>query len=243
MPDTFDQFLLWEARSRDTIDFKTIYVDMADDLLAGLLLSQIVYWHLPNRDGKTKLRVRRDGCMWLSKADNEWYDEVRLTEKQARRARTVLVEKGLIECRTYKFAGSPKTHTRILRDAFLKAWEFQFAPQGESIRPDGQDDTPQGASELDPQGATSTETTPETTSIWESVLSEIALIVGRGTFSSRYQHTALLSLNNTHAEVQCGDVEWFDTQGRAMVERQLSAVAGRDVSVAFRGPGESPGEC
>ena len=65
------------------------------------------------------------------------------------------------------------------------------------------------------------------------VLAELAMIVGRGTFSSRYQHTALLSLNNTRAEVQCGDVEWFDTQGRAMVERQLSAVAGRDVSVVF----------
>jgi len=69
--------------------------------------------------------------------------------------------------------------------------------------------------------------------IWIMVLAELAMIVGRGTFSSRYQHTALLSLNNTRAEVQCGDVEWFDTQGRAMVERQLSAVAGRDVSVVF----------
>jgi len=68
---------------------------------------------------------------------------------------------------------------------------------------------------------------------WSAVLAELELTVGRGTFSSRYQHTALLSLNNTHAEVQCGDVEWFNVSGRAMVERQLSAVAGRDVSVVF----------
>ena len=69
--------------------------------------------------------------------------------------------------------------------------------------------------------------------IWIIVLAELALVVGKGTYSRYYTHTRLASLNNTHAEVQCGDVEWFDTQGRAMVERQLSAVAGRDVSVVF----------
>ena len=56
----FDQFLSWEAKSRDIIDFKKIYVDIADDLIAGLLLSQIIYWHLPNEHGKTKLRVQKD---------------------------------------------------------------------------------------------------------------------------------------------------------------------------------------
>jgi hypothetical protein len=54
-----ETFLAWEAASRDTIDFKKIYVDMADDLVAGLLLSQVVYWFLPDRNGNLKLRVRR----------------------------------------------------------------------------------------------------------------------------------------------------------------------------------------
>ena len=69
--------------------------------------------------------------------------------------------------------------------------------------------------------------------VWDIVLAELEWVISKSTFRTYYQHTALLSLNNTHAEVQCGDVEWFDTQGRAMVERQLSAVAGRDVSVVF----------
>ena len=42
----FDDFLKWEQSSRDTVDFKTVYVDMVGDLLAGLMLSQIVFWHL-----------------------------------------------------------------------------------------------------------------------------------------------------------------------------------------------------
>jgi len=45
----FNEFLSWELTTRDTIDFKKIYVDIAGDLIAGLLLSQIIYWHLPSK--------------------------------------------------------------------------------------------------------------------------------------------------------------------------------------------------
>ena len=40
---SFNDFLAWEKASRDSIDFKKIYVDVAGDLIAGLLLSQIIY--------------------------------------------------------------------------------------------------------------------------------------------------------------------------------------------------------
>jgi len=60
----FLDFLAWEEKTRDTVDFKTAYVDMTafteedvallggdnrskverGDLVSGLLLSQIVYW-------------------------------------------------------------------------------------------------------------------------------------------------------------------------------------------------------
>jgi len=69
MPESneWSNFLLWETASRDTVDFKTIYVDMADDLVAGLLLSQIVYWYLPSKEGRSKLRVFKDGYYWIAK--------------------------------------------------------------------------------------------------------------------------------------------------------------------------------
>jgi len=45
-----------------------MYIDIAEDIIAGLLLSQIVYWYLPSKqDGKPKLRVKKDGEYWLAK--------------------------------------------------------------------------------------------------------------------------------------------------------------------------------
>ena len=63
----FKEFLDWEKTSKDTIDFKKVYVDMADDLIAGLVLSELIYWYLPSKDnGKNKLRVTHDDEHGLS---------------------------------------------------------------------------------------------------------------------------------------------------------------------------------
>ncbi len=123
------QFLLWEAASRDTIDFKKIYVDITGDLIAGLMLSQIIYWHLPNRDGESKLRVERDGYQWLAKAQHEWWAECRLTAKQVRRARKIMEEKGIIATAVYKFGGAPTTHIRIKWNTFLNLWSEELPGQ------------------------------------------------------------------------------------------------------------------
>jgi hypothetical protein len=116
---TFKEFLVWEQLSQDTIDVKRIYIDMADDLVAGILLSQIVYWFLPNKAGATKLRVEHDGVLWLAKGREDWYDECRITAKQFDRASKILIEKGLIEKKTFKFNGNPTVHVRLNEDNFL----------------------------------------------------------------------------------------------------------------------------
>ena len=46
---TFEDFLKWEETDYDSIKVKRIYIDIAEDLVAGLLLSQIIYWHLPSK--------------------------------------------------------------------------------------------------------------------------------------------------------------------------------------------------
>ena len=57
----WNTFVQWELASRETIDFKMIYVDIAGgDILAGLLLSQIIFWNLPGKDGRSKLRVQKE---------------------------------------------------------------------------------------------------------------------------------------------------------------------------------------
>ena len=121
--EMINQFLLWEKTSRDTIDFKVCYVDMADDLVAGLLLSQIVYWYLPSKnrsDAESKLRVQRDGMLWIAKGRTEWYDEIRLSPKQFDRASNLLVKQGLIEKKVMKFGEDTRVHIRLIWSNFLK---------------------------------------------------------------------------------------------------------------------------
>lgn len=127
------EFLAWEARSKDTIDFKTVYVDIAGDVVAGLYLSQCIYWHLPNKAGDTKLRREYQGKLWLAKADNEWWQEIRLTPKQARRARESLTEKGIVESRVLKFKGTPKCHIRLNMQALMR--EITLILQADSDLP------------------------------------------------------------------------------------------------------------
>ena len=119
-PGTFQQFLLWERASRDTLEVKRTYIDMAGDFVAGVVLSQIVYWHLPNRDGQARLQVQREGKRWLAKGRADWWHECRVSPKQADRALQILETKGLIEVRLFQFGKAPTKHVRILPEGFLQ---------------------------------------------------------------------------------------------------------------------------
>ncbi|MED1790637.1 hypothetical protein P4V47_24755 [Brevibacillus laterosporus] len=132
---TFDlnNFLAWEQATRDCIDVKKIYVDMADDLVAGVLLSQIVYWFLPNKEGKTKLRVKKDDVLWLAKGRDEWWNECRIKPRQFDTSFKKLEDKKLVEKKTFKFNGDPTIHIRILWDNFLpRLQELLYLLQVES---------------------------------------------------------------------------------------------------------------
>jgi hypothetical protein len=133
---TFEEFLLWERASRDTLEVKRVYIDMAGDLVAGVVLSQIVYWHLPSRDGNRRLQVQREGELWLAKGRADWWDECRISPKQADRALEVLQLRGLIEVRLFKFGTAPTKHIRILRNGFLNAWKDQLAKDTAGFHPD-----------------------------------------------------------------------------------------------------------
>lgn len=137
----FDKFLLWEQTTRDTVDFKKIYVDMAGDLVAGIMLSQIVFWHLPDRNDKTRLKIEKDGHFWIAKAYSDWYEEVRITEWQAPRALAILVEKGIVEKKIFKFDGAPTVHIRLIENQFLELFSALVHSQN-----GGDDDTKTGGS-------------------------------------------------------------------------------------------------
>jgi hypothetical protein len=123
MDDDLHEFLAWEKASRDTVDFKRIYVDMAGDLVAGLMLSQLVYWYLlPDQKGRSRLRVYRDGYWWVAKNRDGWWDEIRLTRKQVDRVIKVLVDAGLVVKKNSMFNGKRTPHLRINWDTFREAW-------------------------------------------------------------------------------------------------------------------------
>lgn len=172
MSRTIDRFLLWEQSSRDSIDVKRIYIDMAGDLITGIMLSQIIYWNLPDKAGQTRLRVNRDGRLWLAKSYKDWWAEIRLSEKQARRAIARLKELGLIATSVWKFAGVPTTHIAVNWDNFMAAHRRELDRLAErregggdpSTCPPGQPDLPPRASPPVPRGRSYTETTTEITS-------------------------------------------------------------------------------
>jgi len=129
-PKTSEQkesdFWLWEQASRDTIDVKRIYIDVAGDLVAGVLLSQIIFWFLPGRDGESKLRVEHDGRMWLAKERTDWWDECRMKPKQFDRASADLEELGLITKKVMRFGGNPIVHIGLNVPKLLELVKTKF---------------------------------------------------------------------------------------------------------------------
>ena len=131
-----NKFLKWELASRDTIDFKKVYVDVTGDLIAGLLLSQIVYWNLPNKKNESKLRVYKDSRAWLAKGRQDWWEEIRITPKQFDRAAKILVDKGIIETRLFKFNGYPTIHIYLFINELMNKIDnlndVSFFPKGKN---------------------------------------------------------------------------------------------------------------
>lgn len=108
------------------------YIDITGDLIAGTLLSQILYWFSYNSNGKSKARIIKDGHYWIAKQRSEWWDEIRITERQYDRAVKLLVEKGFVVVGKYKFNSMPTVHIRPnyarINDAIAQ-WEEQLAEE------------------------------------------------------------------------------------------------------------------
>ncbi len=154
------EFLAWEAASRDTIDVKRIYVDLTGDLATAMLLSQIIYWHLPGDEG-SKLRVKRNGKQWLAKGRADWWDECRITTKQFDRSIAILRTLNLVETKLFRFAGSPTVHIHLNLPALMEGVK--------SILTKGQKPVlyRKGKNQITERGRTITESTTEITPIDE----------------------------------------------------------------------------
>lgn len=136
--------------AQDQLHISLISIDMADgDILAGLMLDRLRFWSRPGKNGQMKTRVVRDGHRWIAKGRDEWFDECRLTARQADNAREKLEALGLIETRRWDFGGTIKLHFRLIEKAcnelFTRIIEAQIeaglyeeeseSPNGESLAP------------------------------------------------------------------------------------------------------------
>lgn len=107
-------------------------IDIAGDLVAGILLDRIMFWFAPSRTGESKLRVFKDGHYWLAKGRTDWEDEIKISPKQYDRAAKILVDLKLIFVDKFKFNGAPMIHIRPNYETYnksLNAWKANVAKQ------------------------------------------------------------------------------------------------------------------
>lgn len=127
-----------EHRDRRGVLLRMWTLDLLDgDIHAALLYNQLLWWHQPGLDGTAKAKYERDGQMWLLRTDDDWYDECRMTQKQVRRVRSVLVTKGLIEHRRFKLNGAPTSAWRPVYEAIRPDPELPSEGQFQGSDPGG----------------------------------------------------------------------------------------------------------
>lgn len=110
------------------------YMLALKDASTAILCSQIHYWYTPSKTGKTKLRRKKEGKLWIVKSAREWSEETGLTRAQVKRGIAVLVRLGAIETLLKGFNAAPTGHLRALRvkGNMLKAGEYLIPIAGDS---------------------------------------------------------------------------------------------------------------
>jgi len=111
------------ATSKDEICIPKIYVDMVGDIPAAAVLDEVMFWTLPKpRTGKTSLRVKKNGVLWLAVRRTDWWERKRLTARQSDTAIEKLVENGLIEKDVWNYNGKPTVHIRMKMSKFVELY-------------------------------------------------------------------------------------------------------------------------
>jgi hypothetical protein len=104
-----------DHRDNRGVFIETWVIDLVGgDFPAAMYLSQLLWWHQPAKDGDPRARFGRAGQRWLLRADDEWWDECRLSERTVRRVRRLLTDRGLIEVRKFRHNGAPTSAARPL---------------------------------------------------------------------------------------------------------------------------------
>jgi hypothetical protein len=117
---TGEEFKKWQKKSYG-VQYKPEYTDIVGGHIpTGVLLSQIVFWFLPNRKGEQKVTVRIGDRWWIAKTKDQWWLETRLQEKAFNAAVRKLVKLGIVIKKTYHFQNRPAIHISLVWERFLE---------------------------------------------------------------------------------------------------------------------------
>lgn len=111
-----------QKASEDKIGCQSIYVDITGDLEAALILDEIIFFTLPRENGKSALRVWKDGYLWIAVSRADWWKRKRLTARQADTAIAKLEAQNLIFKSVHKFNGLTTPHLRLNSVEFFKRY-------------------------------------------------------------------------------------------------------------------------
>lgn len=98
-----------------TFIFRPRFVVFTGNLPAALMLS-LLYQRFS--ETPSKLRVRREGKLWLAKDNAGWLEECGLTRQMLRTAEAKLITMGLLEKKVWKFSATPTGHYHLSLEAF-----------------------------------------------------------------------------------------------------------------------------
>lgn len=150
---------LWQLiDAQKGVAYNALFARVTGDPVSGLFLGQLAYWFRPGKNGKSKLRVEKDGKKHLAKNRAEWLDELGITEKQYRRVVSHLRALGLIECRRTLF--NNRVTPLLWLDEVRLELLIRLAHEGHRVVPDkpcrAEPIAPKGTNQLVPKGLINT---------------------------------------------------------------------------------------
>jgi hypothetical protein len=124
---SWTDFQILDGFSDDVIAVRPIYVKMLDgDIQTAYLFSQIIYWHLPDKKGKPRLRVIKfhpetnERGYWLAKSAQQWHEELGITPSRTRRSLAKLCKRDLIFTHNWRWNGHNTTHIQLNTKEFQR---------------------------------------------------------------------------------------------------------------------------
>ena len=152
--------------------YSRAYVAICGDVLAGIVLGQIVYWfERLEENEKWGVRNKGDGRVWLAKSNVEFTEEIGLSRKQLDRVFAILEENQFVETRLWRFNGAPVRHVWLNEEAVAVALmvygglidQPKVSGGSSPIAPNGQIHCAKGANPFVQNAQCITEITSETT--------------------------------------------------------------------------------